>query len=80
MTALRTRDCEREGVGAPRGGDAGEARSGDSTRTTAAREGLSRDAALEALTTRVGHRFRPELLALFSRFVKRLSTRPVQAR
>jgi hypothetical protein len=47
------------------------------TSTTAAREGLSRDAALEALTTKFAHRFRPELLSLFLRFMKRESTRAV---
>ncbi len=50
------------------------------TTSTATREGLSRDAAADALATRVSHRFRPELLSLFLRFVRRLSTRPVQGR
>lgn len=47
------------------------------TTSTATREGLSREAALEVLTTQVAHRFRPELLSLFLRFLKRQSTRAV---
>jgi hypothetical protein len=43
------------------------------TRPTPHREGMTAEAALEVLTTRVPHRFRPELVPLFARFLKRHS-------
>lgn len=45
------------------------------TTATASRPAMTRDEALEVLTHKVAHRFRPELLPLFARFLERLSTR-----
>ncbi len=45
------------------------------TSPTASREAMSRDEALEVLTQKVAHRFRPELLPLFRSFLQRLSSR-----
>jgi len=45
------------------------------TTPTASRPAMTSEEALEVLTQKVAHRFRPELLSLFARFAKRLSTR-----
>lgn len=47
------------------------------TCATGTREAMSRDQALELMTTKAAHRFRPELLALFAKFIKRQSARPL---
>ena len=49
------------------------------TTATASRPAMTRDEALEVLTQKVPHRFRPELLPLFARFLQRLSTRALGA-
>ncbi|MDP2276146.1 MAG: protein kinase [Archangium sp.] len=45
------------------------------TSPTASREAMGRDEAIEVLTQKAAHRFRPELLPLFRSFLQRLSTR-----
>lgn len=47
------------------------------TSPTASREAMGRDEAIEVLTQKVAHRFRPELLPLFRSFLQRLATRPL---
>ena len=47
------------------------------TTATAHREAFSRDATLDLLATKGAHRFRPELLTLFVRFIQRQSARPL---
>ena len=47
------------------------------TSATASRPAMTHAEALEVLTQKVPHRFRPELLSLFTRFARRLSTRPL---
>ncbi|MFO0594898.1 MAG: protein kinase [Myxococcaceae bacterium] len=48
------------------------------TTATGTREAMTRDQVIEVLSTRVPHRFRPELLGLFVRFLQRLSLRPTR--
>jgi HD-GYP domain-containing protein (c-di-GMP phosphodiesterase class II) len=47
------------------------------TTATTSREAMTRDQALELMTTKAAHRFRPELLPLFAKFIKRQSARPL---
>jgi HD-GYP domain-containing protein (c-di-GMP phosphodiesterase class II) len=47
------------------------------TTATSTREAMTRDQALELMTTKAAHRFRPELLPLFAKFIKRQSARPL---
>ena len=55
----------------------GSATSRQLTTSTATREAMKSEEALEVLTQKVAHRFRPELVPLFKGFLQRLSNRPL---